>query len=64
MEQHYWEAFWGLAGDRQSGGPLPWLAIWTYYQAEGFGRFHDFQRIIKTMDGVYLKAIESRDKQD
>jgi len=56
----YWEAFWDLSGERQAGCPIPWTAIRQYYDREGFGRFSDFHRIIKTMDRAYLEAVEAR----
>lgn len=34
--------------------------MWQYFQVEGFGNFRTFQRIIKAMDGVYLKASEPK----
>jgi len=55
-------AFWDLAGDRQDGGPISWLAIWQYFQVEGFGDFHTFQRIIKNMDSFYIKAVNEKTK--
>jgi len=60
IEQDYWVAFWDLAGDRQAGGPIPWTAVWQYFQVEGFGNFHAFKRIIKIMDSVYMKASEPK----
>lgn len=62
IEESYWQAFLDLSSGRQAGGQIPWTAIWQYFQVEGFGDFHSFHRVIKIMDGAYMKAIE-RDKK-
>lgn len=63
IEQAYWSAFWDLNGDRHSGGPIPWTAIKAYHSVAGVGDFPTFQRIINTMDGVYMKAAAEQQKQ-
>lgn len=62
IEQQYWGAFWDMSGDRQAGGPIPWMALRRYWEVSGFDDFSTFQRIIKSMDNAYLEARAERDK--
>jgi len=58
--QFYWDAFWTLHGDRQSGfglGPIPFSAMDRFAARYGISdtdEFDRFQELIRAMDTAYL----------
>lgn len=60
IESWYWNAFWELATDRQSGmspGPIPWSSIIRYAEIHEIRDIDIFIESIKAMDSVYLAHV-------